>query len=216
MAVRADEADEALLDEVPARRLGIVAVDAEKARRVHLQEPAALGELDRTAGIVDHGLRPLRMCDHRGEAGRLDLLGDPDGERQGPGEGKLHQHRRKVAQAVAGQIVLEERRHGRQLEAEPEVQAALAGQDGRHLRMGRPDPLLPLAGEAEVRPDVRRREEDARAVRGRRAAEIEAVLERRRAVVTRGDDVRVDVPEHALRLARGPGRMGSGRYSARR
>ncbi len=48
----------------------------EQARRVHLQQPAGLGDLRGSSGILEDGLGPLRMGDHEPEAVTLRLLAD--------------------------------------------------------------------------------------------------------------------------------------------
>ena len=85
------------------------------------------------------------------------------------------------------------RRRGRQLEPEPQLETGLL----RHVCEVRADRPLALLGEREVRPDVRRRVEDRRPVRGGLTAETEALDDPLRSVVARRHDMRVDVDEKA-------------------
>ena len=58
-----------------------------------------------------------------------------------------------------------------QLESEAQLQACVRA----HILIGLADDYLALSSERQVRPDVRRRKKDCRAVRSRLATEVEAL-----------------------------------------
>jgi len=206
VAVRGDDLRLPLLDELPAESLSLRPVKAEQARRVDLQRPAALGQLQRQRRSLLNGLRPLRVRDERREARRLDVLAQREQLIGRAGERHLDEHQPRSLKDVSGGVLVEERPRGRQLVPEPQLQGRsvaepLEGVEDRHLPRRRQD---------EVRPDVRRRVEDLRSRLGGQLTEPQALGKRLGPVVARGHDVRMAVDE-----ARSHARDRTG-YSARR
>ena len=126
----------------------------------------------------------------------LDVLGERVEQIGWSGERDLHQDAVGPFEDVTVRILFEQRRCRRQLEAEAELEPSLP----THALVGSADLRLPFSTEREVRPHVGRREEDRRSVGCSTAAEGEAVLDRRCAVVTGWDDVRVTVDEATVHV----------------
>jgi hypothetical protein len=110
-------------------------------------------------------------------------------------EGHFHEDGREIAESEAIWVLFEERRRRGQLEAEPKIEPE-AGCNGRQLGVVRADGLLPLRRQGKHRPDVRGGVENPRPAPRRASAELEPFLDALGPVVTRGNDVRVDVDEH--------------------
>ena len=149
------------------------------------------------------------MRDHGHQSRTLDPLSKGLSEPQRALEREFHEDSREVAEPIPLHVVVEERGRRGELEAEPEVETegrCLLGELGVSLA----HPLLPVLGERQARPDVRRGEEDARAALARGPAKSDPLLQALRAVVTGRDHVGMDVPEHARDATRRRA------YSARR
>src|SRR6266545_58533 len=109
------------------------------------------------------------MCDHGLQAGSLDVLGEGEAVR----------------------VLVEEDPRGRQLVAETQVETGTRA----HPLVGGTNLRLTLVAEREIRPDVRRREEDGGAMLRGAQTEGDPFLDRRRAVVPGRDHVRMTVDE---------------------
>ena len=79
---------------------------------VHLQQPAALGELSRERRALEHRLRALRVRDDRLQTLRLHPLADRDQQLLRAGERDLDQDGIRALERVAAQVLLEQRRRG--------------------------------------------------------------------------------------------------------
>jgi len=196
VTVRGDHRAEPSFEQRPTELFGLGPVTAEERRRVHLQRPASLCQLVRDGRIGEHRLGALRVGDDRTEPRLLDVLGERVEQIGWSGERDLHQDAVGAFEDVTVRILFEQRRCRRQLEAEAQLELRLRA----HALIGSANLRLPFRTEREVRPDVRRREEDRRSVRGSTAAEGEAVRDRRCAVVTGWDDVRVTVDEATVHV----------------
>jgi hypothetical protein len=130
-------------------------------------------------------LGALRMGDQRPQPGALDVLGELDQIGGGPRERHLDQDDVGAFEEVAGRILAQQRRRGRQLEAQPQLEA----RPGLEPLVRGQNLLLPCLSQRQMRPDVRRGEQDRGARGGGQVAELEAVRRRLRAVVARGHDV---------------------------
>ena len=116
---------------------------AEEAARVDLQWPAALCELVREAGVCEHGLRALGVRHDRRQARALDPLSDLEEEMRGAQERNLDEHVLRLLEHVSPRILVQERRHRRQLVTEPELGWRLFAK----LHEGLPDPPFALLGQ---------------------------------------------------------------------
>ena len=162
---------------------------------------------------IEHLVGALWMRDDGRQACRLDRLGEQHCRAERAREGKLHEHGGQSAERVAGRILGEELARRGELEPEAEIESERRRLQ-RHVRVDEPDRCLPLLGEGELGPDVRRREEHVRSARDCLTAEHEALGHRLGAVVTGRDDVRMHVDEHVFTLPTSAVSYGS--YSARR
>ena len=122
------------------------------------------------------------------------VLGEREKQIGRSGERDLHQDSVGAFEDVTVRILFEQWRRRRQLEAEAQLEPCLRA----HALVGSANLRLPFRTEREVRPDMRRREEDRRSVRGSTVAEGEDDFDRRCAVVTGWDDVRVTVDEATI------------------
>src|SRR5687767_12566754 len=129
VAVGGDQVGMTAVDELPGARLDLRTVIADDARRVDLEEPAALVEGRGDSGILCDGPRTLRMRDDRRAACGLDVLREALSEVERAVEGDFHEHRGGTAERVAGRILVEKRRSRGQLEAELQIEA-----EGRRFR----------------------------------------------------------------------------------
>ena len=190
MAVGGDDRGVARFDQAPGDLLSFLAVPAQEARRVELQGPTARKLAGQLGAFADR-LRPLGVGDERREAGALDVLGELDQREDRPGERHLDEHDLRAVENVAGRVVLEQPPRRGQLEAESQLKPRSYFEP----LVGPADIPLPLRRQREMRPDVRRGEEDGGAGLGSEVAQLEPVLERRSAVVAGRNYVRVTVHE---------------------
>ena len=224
MAVRGDDGRQSVAQEPPGEFLPLGPVAPQEARRVHLQRPAALRELVGEHGSLEHGLGSLRVRDQRRQPCRLDVLAECEQEIGRTGERHLHEDDVEALQGVPARLDLEQRGDRRQLPPQPQVDSGPLAQ----LFGALGDERLALLVGRQERRDVRGGEENTRAAPGGLFAEGDGFRHRLRAVVSRGDDVAVEVDEpaggHDPRLAvyarteapvAGPpsGRAGSARAS---
>lgn len=191
MTVRGDERSLAVLQKLPRELLGARPVQAEQARSVHLQGPAAAGQLFRDARIVEDGLGALGVADDRLEATGLDVLAHPKEDVRTPGERDLDEHTAGAFELVSSHVLTQEPGMWGQLEPEPQLQACVWA----HLPVGLANGYLALSSERQVRPDVRSRKQDRRAVRSRLATKLDPLANGRSAVVTGWKNVRMAVDE---------------------
>src|SRR2546423_1588906 len=191
MPVGGDNRRQPVPEEAPAELLALGPVPAQEARRVHLQRPAALRELGRERRSREDRLRPLRVGHERRQPRRLGVLAEREQEVGRPCERHLHQDDVEPLHGVAARIDVEQVGDRRELPAQADVDPGQLAQLLDPLRDAR---FASLVGRQERR-DVRRREEDARSVARRRLAERDPLVHGLGAVVTRGDDVAVDVDE---------------------
>jgi hypothetical protein len=131
------------------------------------------------------------MGDHRLQATVLGVGGHKQQLVVARPERHLDQHAVGAAERVATEILVEQGEVRRQLEAEAELETGprrQLGERGANL-------LLPRARQRQVRPDVRCREEHARAVSGCLPAENRALRDGAGTVVARRANMRVAVDE---------------------
>jgi hypothetical protein len=113
------------------------------------------------------------MGDYGAQSRALHVLGEREDEIGGTRERDLHQHAVGSLQHVTARILVEQRSCGRELVAEAQLEARARP----HTLVGGADVGLALVAEGEVRPDVRRGEEECRSVRRGGAAETEPFLD---------------------------------------
>jgi len=197
MAVGGDERRELFVDQTPPFALHLRAVTPEEAAGVDLQRPAALGQLVGQVWVGQDRLRPLRVRDDRRQSGALDPLPDLEEEAGRADKRNLDEHMLALLEDVAPGILVEQRRHRGQLEAEPKLERRPFSK----LREGLPDPGLALLAQRDERRDVRCRVEHARLVGECIAAQRQSLVDGPNAVIAGRDDVRMDVDEAGLHPA---------------
>src|SRR5436190_11053086 len=144
---------EGVVDQPPALALHLRAVAAEQAAAVDLERPTPRCKLVCEARISKYGLGPLRMCDDRRQAGARDPFADLEKDIGGAQKRNLDEHVLRLLEHVSPWVVVEERRHRRQLEAEPELERHALAQLGERPA----DPALALFGERQGRRNMWRR-----------------------------------------------------------
>jgi len=141
-----------------------------------------------------HGFGALGMRDQRHEPRVFHVLRQREQLIRRADERHLDQHVPRALEQVTGRVLLKQRRRRVQLEAE----AQLEWRPFTEQLEGAAYLDLALLRQREVRPDVRRAEEDRRPRLRSEIAELEAFLDRAGTVVTRRHDVRMAIDETGL------------------
>jgi len=181
----------AALDHRPRKRLHVRAVSAQQARSVDLQPPAALGQRRRERGFSKKRFRSFWMGNDRNEAETLDVLGQCDEGCDRAEKGNLREDMPRARQDIPTRIFSQQDIGRRQFVSEPQIEAGTLPD----LLERRANFLLALPCQRQMRPNVRRREQDRGPVACRAATQRNAVVHRLRPVVARGNDVTVTIDE---------------------
>ena len=191
MAVRRHERSLAVLQKAPRELLGARPMQSEQARSVHLQGPAAAGQLLRHSRIVQDGLGALRVSDDGPKPAGLDVLPHSEENLWPAGERDLDEHATSAVELVAGHVLAQSRGCGVNSNPSRNSRPACGCISPYALRMA----TSRSASERQVRPDVRCPKEDRRTVGSRLTTELDALAHGRSAVVAGWDDMRVAVDE---------------------
>ena len=205
----ATTADVAGLDEAPGELLDLVAVPPEQARGVHLQRPALARARARApaarrigsvrSGCATSGLRPARSMCSASSTGRRRAR-----------ERHLDQHDVGALEHVARRVLAAAAAAPASARSRAAARAAPAPVSRSYARANR---SLALLGQRQVRPDVRRREQDRGARGGGQVAELEPVRDasapRRRRKARRASGSRRSAAPRRRRLLARAGRAGA-------